>query len=164
MEKLLDTVDRVFMVAVGVIMAVLVVVVVIDVAGRYGFGRSLLIANELSRMAFIWMTFLVMPLGVSRGLHVAVTTVLNALPAPARRLLYRAGILLVALLMGVVLAGAIVSIQARSLEVLNTLPVSAAWYYYPLAIGSAWSIVHLFARFAAGEPVERRAGSHEGEA
>jgi TRAP-type C4-dicarboxylate transport system permease small subunit len=155
MMRVLDAVDRVLIVAVMILMGVLVIVITADVIGRYGFSQSLLFANELSRMTFIWMTFLTMPLGISRGLHVAVTTVPDALPASWRPWLYRVGIISVFVLMCVVFTGAVVSIRARSFEMLNTLPVSAAWYYYPLAAGSAWSAIHLVARFIAGKPVER---------
>ncbi|MEQ1950105.1 TRAP transporter small permease [Mesorhizobium sp. CN2-181] len=155
MTRVLDAVDRALMVAVTLLIAILVVVIAADVVGRYGFGKSLLFANELSRMAFIWMTFLTMPLGISRGLHVAVTTVPDALPEAYRPWLYRIGVAAVFVLMCVVCWGSVVSIKARSFEMLNTLPISAAWYYYPLAAGSAWSAVHLVARLIAGKPVER---------
>lgn len=156
MYKLIDTVDRIFMGAVAVLMGVLVVVITADVVGRYGFGSSLIFANELSRMCFIWMTFLVMPLGISRGLHVAVTTIPDALSDGPRRWAYRAAVVAVFILMSVVLAGALVSIRARSLEVLNTLPVTAAWFFYPLVLGSSWSLVHLVFRFVDGKPVARK--------
>lgn len=155
MTRLLDTVDRIFMGAVAVLMGVLVVVITADVVGRYGFGSSLIFANELSRMCFIWMTFLVMPLGISRGLHVAITTIPDLLADGPRKWAYRAGIVAVFVLMCVVLAGSLVSIRARSLEVLNTLPITAAWFFYPLALGSAWSLVHLMFRFIDGKPVVR---------
>lgn len=150
--------DRIFLGAVTLLMGVLVAVIAADVVARYGFSRSLLFANELSRMCFIWMTFLVMPLGIARGLHVAVTTVPDALSEPLRKLVYRACIAAVFVLMIVVFMGAVVSIRARSFETLNTLPVSAAWYFYPLALGAAWSLVHLVARFIDGKAVERHDG------
>jgi TRAP-type C4-dicarboxylate transport system permease small subunit len=148
-------IDRVLQGAVALLMAIIVVTVACDVVGRYGFGRSLLFSNELSRLAFIWMTFLVMPLGIAAGLHVAITSVLDSLPPAARALLYRTGVVAMLALMAVVLAGAWVSIGARANERLNTLPLSAAWFYYPLAIGAAWSIVHLLIGLVRGAPVER---------
>ncbi len=143
------------MAAVSVLMAVIVLVVACDVVGRYGFGRSLLFSNELSRLSFVWMTFLVMPLGVSRGMHVAITSLRDGVPSTLRPALVRLAAAAVIALMVVVFAGAWVSIRGRSSEMLNTLPLSAAWFYYPLAIGSAWSIVHLLIQFARGLTVER---------
>lgn len=164
MTFVLKIIDRAFMGAVAILMAIIVVTVACDVVGRYGFGQSLLFSNELSRLAFIWMTFLAMPLGVAAGLHVAITSVLDALPPFFRAQLYRIGIVAVVLVMAVVFSGAWVSIEGRSSEMLNTLPLSAAWFYYPLAIGSAWSIVHLVVAFFRGTPLERELGEETGQA
>ncbi|WAP66941.1 TRAP transporter small permease [Jiella pelagia] len=161
MRKLLEFGDRVLMGAVVAAMAVIVLTVAADVVGRYGFNRSIIFANELSRLAFIWLSFLVMPLGISRGLHVSITSLLDSLPARVASLVVRAGQLAVIVLMGVVFAGAWVSIRGRSAEMLNTLPLSAAWFYYPLAIGSVWSIVHLLVQFVAGVQNRRAAETIE---
>lgn len=142
--------------AVAVLMAIIVAVIACDVVGRYGFSRSILFSNELSRLSFIWMTFLVMPLGVSRGLHVAITSLRDRVPTMFRAALVRLAAAAIIALMVVVFMGAWVSIRGRSSEMLNTLPLSAAWFYYPLAIGSAWSIVHLLVQFVTGLPVERK--------
>jgi TRAP-type C4-dicarboxylate transport system permease small subunit len=154
-QKALDFIDRVFMGMVVVAMAIIVTTIACDVVGRYGFGKSILFANELSRLSFIWLSFLVMPLGISKGLHVAITTVLDKVPPIVTKLLFRAGALSVIVLMVVVFMGSWVSIKGRSNEMLNTLPVSAAWFYYPLALGSAWSIVHLAVQFFRGEAPKR---------
>ena len=155
MQRMLDAVDRIFIGVVVAAMATIVATVTLDVIGRYGFDRSMIFSNELSRLAFIWLSFSVMPLGISRGLHVAITSLVDSVPALVRRLLFRAGCIAVIVLMVVVFAGAYVSIKNRSSEMLNTLPVSAAWFFYPLAIGSAWSIVHLLVQFVRGEPTVR---------
>ncbi|MBP0617411.1 TRAP transporter small permease [Jiella mangrovi] len=155
MHKVLDFVDRVMTGVVVIALAIIVVVVAIDVVGRYGFGHSLIFANELSRLAFLWMSFLVMPLGISRGMHVSITSVIDGVPAVFRGLLVRAGCLATIVLMGVVFAGAWISIERRSVEMLNTLPISAAWFFYPLAFGSAWSIVHLLVLLVEGGSRQR---------
>lgn len=141
--------------AVAILMAVIVAVIACDVIGRYGFSRSILFSNELSRLSFIWMTFLVMPLGVSRGMHVAITSLRDRAPPMLRSTFVRLAAAAIIALMVVVFLGAWVSIRGRSSEMLNTLPLSAAWFYYPLAIGAAWSIVHLLVQFVRGVPVER---------
>lgn len=155
MKRYLDGVDRGLTGVIALLMATLVAVITADVAGRYMFGRSIIFASELSRLCFIWITFLVMPLGIARGLHVAITTVPDMLGPKGAAFAYRLGVAIVFVLMIVVLSGAVVSVKARSIEPLNTLPISAAWYYYPLVIGSVWSLVHLIVRFIDGQPVGR---------
>jgi TRAP-type transport system small permease protein len=154
-SRFIEFVDRIFMGAVAILMAIIVVTIACDVAGRYGFGKSLLFSNELSRLSFIWMTFLTMPLGISKGLHVAITSVPDNVSPFMRSQIYRIGAVATIVLMVVVFLGAWVSIGGRSSEMLNTLPISAAWFYYPLAIGSAWSVVHLLFQLVTGVPAAR---------
>jgi len=150
-DAILNGIDNMIQLMLILLMATLVGTVTADVIGRYFIGKSLIFSNELSRICFIWITFLVMPLGISRGLHVAITTLPDMLSESRRRFIYRLGVAIIAVLMVVVLMGAWVSVKARGLEPLNTLPISAAWFYYPLLFGAAWSLVHLGVLFCRGE-------------
>lgn len=155
MERALSLVDRVFMFGIAASMGLIVIVTGCDVFGRYILGHSLVFAGELSRLGFVWMTFLMMPLGVARGLHVAITSPIDALPEAMRRIVFRIGAALSTVLMCVVFAGAWISIGARSYEALNTLPLTAAAFFWPLAIGSGWSVVHLLVQLLRGTPPVR---------
>jgi TRAP-type C4-dicarboxylate transport system permease small subunit len=155
MERLLDRVDRIFVAGVAASMAVIMVTVIVDVLRRYLLNSGLIFANELSRLGFVWMTFLVMPLGISRGLHVAIASVIANVPPAARRVMFRLGVALSAAFMAVVLAGAWISVGARASEPLNTLPITAQWFFWPLVIGAAWSLVHLTHQFLRGTPPVR---------
>src|SRR5687768_16242696 len=114
MTRLIAPIDRIFMGAVIALMLLIVVTISADVVGRYRLQRSLLFSNELSRLCFVWMCFLVMPLGISKGLHVAITTLEAHLPAAAMKAIFRLCTIAVIVLMAVVFAGAAVSIRARS--------------------------------------------------
>jgi TRAP-type C4-dicarboxylate transport system permease small subunit len=57
-----------------------------NVVLRYGFDSGLVLSEELSRFAFVWMTFVGAILAAREGLHVGVDTVLVALPDWAQRL------------------------------------------------------------------------------
>lgn len=54
------------------LMAVITLVVVSDVVGRYVFSRPLNWAGELATLLFIWLVFLAAPAALNRGLHVNV--------------------------------------------------------------------------------------------
>jgi TRAP-type C4-dicarboxylate transport system permease small subunit len=54
------------------LMAVITLVVVSDVVGRYVFSRPLNWAGELATLLFIWLVFLAAPAALKRGLHVNV--------------------------------------------------------------------------------------------
>ena len=154
-DRALGLGDRVFMAGVAASMALVVAIVAADVISRFVFGSSIIVSGELSRLGLVWMTFLVMPLGVSRGLHVAITSAVDPLPLPLRRAVFRIGTALVLALMGVVLAGAWISIGARSYESLNTLPLTAAAFFWPVLLCAGWAIVHLTVQFVTGRAAER---------
>jgi TRAP-type C4-dicarboxylate transport system permease small subunit len=57
-----------------------------NVVLRYGFNSGLVLSEELSRFAFVWMTFVGAILAAREGMHVGVDALLVALPEWARRL------------------------------------------------------------------------------
>ncbi|WP_377296940.1 TRAP transporter small permease [Rhizobium sp. SGZ-381] len=157
MGRILSLLDRAVEAAIVCLMAVVVLTVASDVVSRYLLGGSLIFANELSRMCFIWVCFLGMPIGISKGLHVAITTLEARLTPTWQSAMFRLGLVFMLVLMVVVIWGAIVSIGARSAEQLNTIPVTAAWFYVPVAIGAGLSILHIIAQFIEGRRVVREA-------
>ena len=59
----------------------------INVVGRYGFGSSILSADELQIFIMVFMTFLGAAVVAWRNQHLRMDVVVNALPAPIRRLI-----------------------------------------------------------------------------
>ncbi|GGB09443.1 TRAP transporter small permease [Allosediminivita pacifica] len=142
--------DRLFMTGVILMMGVICATIIADVIARYIFSSAIIFSSELSRLGLIWLTFLVMPLGISRGMHVAITAVQDNVPPLLRTGMWALSTLFVIALMVVVLMGALTSIDARSYEQMNTLPLTAAWYFHPVALGAGWSLVHLVVQLVDG--------------
>ena len=57
-----------------------------NVVGRYGFGRTILSADELQIFIMVFMTFLGAAVVAWRGQHLRMDVVVNALPVSIRRL------------------------------------------------------------------------------
>lgn len=157
MTKVLSWIDLAAQTVIIILMAALVAVITADVAARYFLGGSLVYSNELSRMTFIWICFLGMPLCIVKGLNVAITALESRLSAALQRVTYRIGVVMVIVLLGVVAYGAWISIGERSVERLNTIPLSAAWFFFPVLVGSLHSILHLIQEFLRGERAVRLA-------
>jgi TRAP-type transport system small permease protein len=64
---------------------VMVAMVFGNVVLRYGFNSGLVISEELSRFAFVWMTFVGAIVAAREGLHLGVDALLVALPDGAHR-------------------------------------------------------------------------------
>ncbi|KQT09783.1 hypothetical protein ASG30_14305 [Ramlibacter sp. Leaf400] len=73
----------------------MVVMIFGNVVLRYGLDSGIVLSEELSRFAFVWMTFVGAILAAREGLHVGVDSLLNVLPGWARRVCMVASELLV---------------------------------------------------------------------
>ena len=156
MTLAIQAIDRVFQLVITLCVAAIVLSVAADVVARYGFHRSIMVVNELSRLMFIWTTFLVMPLAIGRGMHVAITGLEQKLGPTARRLVYRACLVVVAAFMAVLLVSAAVCIRQRADEMMLSMPLSVSWFFVPVALGAAHALLHLAAEFRRGVRTERK--------
>jgi len=75
----------------------------INVVGRYGFGISILSADELQIFIMVFMTFLGAAVVAWRNQHLRMDVVVNALPAPFRRLVRIAELVIIVILTAFVL-------------------------------------------------------------
>lgn len=78
-------ITRVLEVALVVCLVVMIIMVFGNVVLRYGFDSGLVLSEELSRFAFVWMTFVGAVLAAREGLHVGVDAMLTILPDWAHR-------------------------------------------------------------------------------
>ncbi|XDB00434.1 TRAP transporter small permease subunit (plasmid) [Sulfitobacter sp. LCG007] len=155
MAVALAAIDRLFQALVAICICIIVVSVTADVVARYGLRHSIMVVNELSRLSFIWVAFLVMPLAIGRGMHVAITGLETRLRPRVRKVAYRASLMLIGVFMGFLLVSAIISIRDRSGEAMLTMPLAVSWFFVPIALGAAHSILHLIAEFIRGERTVR---------
>jgi TRAP-type transport system small permease protein len=66
--------------AIGVMLALMVVLVFGNVVLRYGFNSGIAVSDEVSRYLFIWLTFIGAVIAVHEHAHLGVDTLLQALP------------------------------------------------------------------------------------
>jgi TRAP-type C4-dicarboxylate transport system permease small subunit len=75
----------------------------INVIGRYGFGQTILSADELQIYIMVFMTFLGAAVVAWRNHHLRMDVVVNALPLPLRRLVRMAELAVIVILTAFVL-------------------------------------------------------------
>jgi TRAP-type C4-dicarboxylate transport system permease small subunit len=80
----LDTVsgglNRVAEWLIAVLLALMTLVTGVAIAGRFLFGYSLFWSDEVTRFLLIWVAFLGMSVGVRRGAHPGIDSLVRALP------------------------------------------------------------------------------------
>lgn len=75
----------------------------INVVGRYGFGSTILSADELQIFIMVLMTFLGAAVVAWRNQHLRMDVLVNALPTPIRRLIKIAELVVIVILAAFVL-------------------------------------------------------------
>jgi TRAP-type C4-dicarboxylate transport system permease small subunit len=68
----------------GVLVMIIMLLIVIDVGGRYLFDSPLLGGVEVSRVVLAWILFLALVYGLVQGAHVRVSLVTNRFPPRLR--------------------------------------------------------------------------------
>ncbi len=97
------------------LLAAMTLLVGVQIAGRFVFGYSLLWSDELARFLLIWIAFLGMSIGVRRGAHPGIDSLVRALPPRGRR-----AALALALLLGLLFFA--VMVVSGGVLVLRTWP------------------------------------------
>lgn len=143
LETVTSRLERVTSWVTIVAVGVMTVMVAAEVFSRYVLASSIIFANELARLMFVWTIFLGLPLALMRGRHVGMTLMLVLLPPSASREVKRLGILCAAVLMATVLYQSAGLVLATWDQRLNTLPFSAAMFLLPIPIGTGLCLLHL---------------------
>jgi TRAP-type C4-dicarboxylate transport system permease small subunit len=71
-----------------VLLAALTLLVGVQIAGRFLFGYSIFWSDELARFLLAWSAFLGMSVGVRRGAHPAVDSLVRGLPPSGARVAF----------------------------------------------------------------------------
>jgi TRAP-type C4-dicarboxylate transport system permease small subunit len=123
--------------------AAMVAVVSAQVVMRYVFNGSFDWADEVSRIAFVWTTFLAIPLGIREGAHVGITLLVDKLPAGLRSAIGRLMNLLAALMLLVVCWTSIAVAAATWSERLGAVNMTSSVFFLPVIFAAAHAALHL---------------------
>ena len=120
-----------------------VAALIVDIATRKSIGFSILGMVDLNQLAQMACVFLVLPLAFLRESHITVDFVTDRLPARARAAIEALSALLGAALLGAILWFSIgqALIQIRQGDVSQTLGIPMQWYWLPLVLGLALSVL-----------------------
>lgn len=160
--------DRAFALAEWLLVLALgamVVMVFGNVVLRYAFDSGITVSDELSRLLFVWLTFLGAVVVLRQGGHLGFDLVTSALPKAGRRVCRIVSNLLMLLCCGVFLWGAWAQ---AAMNMGNLAPVSGVplgWTYAAAVVAGAGlglvALAELAAALAGREPPAR---DMEGEA
>ena len=148
--RALDAIDVVVQWLVILAMAGMAGIVAIQIPLRFFLGSSIVFADELARLCFVWAVFLAVPLGIKFKRHVIVEMLVASLSPRLAMPLSRAVACVSAIIVGIVGVQAVRVAANNWDEMLPTVHLPASSFYLPIILGSAHGILHLLA--AAAEP------------
>lgn len=151
LPRFLRPIDLALAVAACTATALVVVLVTVEVVARYVFSSSIFFANELARLMFVWGIFLGFPLALSRGRHVGIELIDSMVSTRGARNAIRFGALLGAGLLAIVAWKSVDVMLFNWIQVMNTMPISAGWFYVPVIIGMAVGCAYLLVIAVQGE-------------
>lgn len=139
--------------ATWVLMGLLVVMVVANVFARYVLEIGILWAEELSRLAFVWVVFLGSYVALCRKGHMAMEVGVQQLPVPAQRpVLIASRYLVLIFLAALVFAGAkLVTTTVGFGRQSPILGISAAWGYLSVPVSAALMFLEVLRELIAGD-------------
>jgi TRAP-type C4-dicarboxylate transport system permease small subunit len=147
--------ERVVMVLMGIIVAV----VMVEVGLRWlAGGRSLIVTDELTRYLMIWTAMLGAALLVHDDGHIRIAVLADALPKWLARICYYLSQLVVLGFLGMLVVLSLVNLPQLVAQRTITLGVSMAWFVSALPVGGALMfllVLYDLYRTASGRPNRR---------
>jgi TRAP-type C4-dicarboxylate transport system permease small subunit len=143
LARLLRLWDRFAPILIVIVMAAMVAIVAAQVFLRYLLNDSIGWADEVSRLTFVWLIFLAIPLGIKAGVRIGIELLTSRLPASLQDALARSVAAVAAGLMLLVCYESVVISWQQWDELMISVDLSAALFYLAVAAGSAHSALHL---------------------
>ncbi len=119
----------------------MLVVITLQIVFRV-FFQALPWSEELSRYLLVWTTFLGATMAYRRGVHIAVTFLVNSLPALLGRLVRIAGILASLIFFGTAMFYAVRYMQLQSFQVTASLRLPMPYVYAVMPAAFGVMILH----------------------
>ncbi len=123
--------------AAAALLAVMTLLVLVQVALRYGVGDALGWSEELGKSLMVWTAFLVAPWGYRHGAHVAIDMLVAPQPLRLRLAIRLVMNLLVATILALFLVEAWALFMSGFSTRAATMPVMMAWFYWMVPAGLA---------------------------
>jgi TRAP-type C4-dicarboxylate transport system permease small subunit len=141
-SRVLDAADRLARWLIIAASALMIAIVTLQVALRYGLNTSIDWSEEISRLLFVWSMFLAIPLGIREGAHVGIELLVAHIPPEIRDVLKKGCAIGGAALMVVVFWQAVKVAALTWDEMMQSLNLSTNWFMVPVAIAAAHSFFH----------------------
>jgi TRAP-type C4-dicarboxylate transport system permease small subunit len=134
--------DAVLETALFLALAAMVVIIFINVVGRYAFGSSLSWGEEVALLLMVWLTYLGAAVAMRDGTHYAVDFFMRYVPAGWRRTVVLGKDALVVLMTVLLLYWSAEATVLLREWVTPALEISQSWVYAACPVGSVFILFY----------------------
>ena len=138
MRKILSVLERILLELTSAMLLFIVVLTLIQVVYRYVLNDALGWSSELTRIIFIWMTFLGSAVAINRSQHMRIDTFINLLPEKGRLLADIAVHALLAAFMVVLTIKGFEMVDKTSRILTGALRWPRSIFFMPLVLGGGF--------------------------
>ncbi|MGD9287103.1 MAG: TRAP transporter small permease [Desulfobacterales bacterium] len=142
MQRISDISNRITEGFLIIILTGMAVVVFLQVIFRYLLNLPLFWTEELARYCLVWASLLGSAVAVKRGQHIAVTILMDRLPASLRRGLTVFALIAVATILAIILWGGIQLVAITRAQISPALRVSMSIPYLAVPVGAGLMLLH----------------------
>lgn len=139
-NKLFYYVDKILLIISAAILAFIAGLTLVQVFYRYVLNDALSWSAELTRIGFIWMTFIGSAVAINQKRHLKIDAIINFLSAINKIRVEIVSHTLILLFMSYITIGS----MQLSIKTINTLTASLRWprsvFYFPLALGALFIV------------------------
>lgn len=132
--RLLLGAAKISIIAISVVM---ILVTLAQVIFRYVIAAPLPWSEELARYCFVWIVFLGGAVGLSRGIHLGVDLLVNALPEPVRNLMGALTSTLIAIFAATVIYASLPVLSMNMFQRSPALGIQMTYIYMAIPISMA---------------------------
>jgi len=142
LQRLSHIINRITEIILVVVLAAMAVVVFLQVIFRYVLNFPLFWTEEFARYCLVWASLLGSAVAVKRGQHIAVTIVLERVPAGFRRVMKMITLISVIVILAIILWGGIQLVAITRAQISPALRVSMSVPYLAVPVGAALMLLH----------------------
>jgi C4-dicarboxylate transporter DctQ subunit len=143
-KKVMKSLEKAEQWFIGILLLVTVLLLFVNVIMRYVFSSNLTWAEEFSRYAIVWISFVGSSVCIYKGGHITVDSILGLL-SEKKGQNFSIGILIASLLFSVLLGYYSVLLTLNSIRTGQTTPgmqIPMFWAYLAMPVGSALLSLH----------------------
>lgn len=142
MNRFLDSVEKILVSIVSIMLMLIVVITLLQVFYRYVMNDALVWSEELTKLVFIWMTYLGSVVALDRTRHMRIDSIVRLLPQRAQLVIDIAMHSIMGIFLVILTQKAIKVVELTASIMTSALRLPRSLLFLPVAIGAGFMLLY----------------------